>query len=71
MPHNPYESCWGCPKPRPCDRSACAGWQYREEEKQARYAEADAQRRGWPVHARQEREQNRWKKLALKGISTK
>lgn len=36
--HDPYESCLGCPKPRPCDRNACEGWQFREAKKQARYA---------------------------------
>ena len=71
MPHDPYKSCYGCPKPRPCDRSACDGWQYREAKKQVRYAEAGARSLGMPEHARQKREQNRWKKLALKGISTK
>ena len=71
MPHDPYESCWGCPKPRPCDRSACDGWQYREAQKQVRYQANEIRYKSHPTHARQERESNRWKKLALKGISTK
>ena len=71
MPHDPYESCWGCPKPRPCDRSACDGWVYREAQKQVRYAESETRYHSYPTHAWQERERNRWKKLALKGISTK
>ena len=40
MPHDPYESCYGCPKPRPCDRSACDGWQSREAKKELRYKQS-------------------------------
>ena len=71
MPHDPYNTCYGCPKPRPCDRSTCDGWQYREAQNQVRYAESETRYRAQPVHAHQKREQNRWKKLGLKGISTK
>ena len=50
MPHDPYKSCWGCPKPRPCDRSACDGWQSRQAEKQIRYDLREKSYASRPVH---------------------
>jgi hypothetical protein len=51
MPHDPYKSCYGCPKPRPCDRSACDGWQSREAEKEIRYALKERAQAAVPDHA--------------------
>lgn len=49
--HDPYKSCWGCPKPRPCDRSACDGWQSREAEKQIEYDLRLRKQKSTPEHA--------------------
>ena len=68
---NKFQTCYGCPDRSLTCRSACDGWQYREAQKQVRYAESETRYHSYPTHARQEREQNRWKKLGLKGISTK
>ena len=48
---DPYVSCLGCPMPRPCDRGACAGWQYREAIKREKYAEKERRQAAVPDHA--------------------
>ena len=48
---DPYKACRGCPNPRPCDRSACDGWQAREAEKQIRYALKERKQAAVPDHA--------------------
>lgn len=42
-----FRTCQGCRERSLSCRTGCAGWQYREAEKQERYRRAQAARDGW------------------------